>query len=187
MENRLLRQQNRNAVALIPGRFRWWWKLPAGAREIVASVDAPAHPVPCPRRQTAGRPLLSRDDRGKSGLHGNTVPANGRRGRPQGQCHRKQTARRVATQGGQPGYAHSRTQVTRSSTTWSSSPMHYKTSSPSPVKGDEWITKMRLRMRWVDNHEEQRRPMHMDARSQPSSCWRQGLGGGRLQVHPRQR
>ena len=29
---------------------------------------------------------------GKSGLHGNTVPANGRRGRPQGQCHRKQTA-----------------------------------------------------------------------------------------------
>ena len=29
---------------------------------------------------------------GKSGLHGNAVPANGRRGRPQGQCHRKQTA-----------------------------------------------------------------------------------------------
>jgi hypothetical protein len=29
---------------------------------------------------------------GKSGLHGNTVPANGRRGRPQGKCHRKQTA-----------------------------------------------------------------------------------------------
>jgi hypothetical protein len=31
--------------------------------------------------------------RGKSGLHGNTVPANCRRGRPQGKCHRKQTAR----------------------------------------------------------------------------------------------
>ena len=29
---------------------------------------------------------------GKSGLHGNTVPANGRRGQPQGKCHRKQTA-----------------------------------------------------------------------------------------------
>ena len=30
---------------------------------------------------------------GKSGLHGNTVPGNARRGRPQGKCHRKQTAR----------------------------------------------------------------------------------------------
>ena len=30
--------------------------------------------------------------RGKSGLHGSTVPDNLRRGRPQGQCHRKQTA-----------------------------------------------------------------------------------------------
>ncbi len=29
---------------------------------------------------------------GKSGLHGRTVPGNARRGRPQGQCHRKQTA-----------------------------------------------------------------------------------------------
>ena len=29
---------------------------------------------------------------GKSGLHGDTVAANGRRGRPQGKCHRKQTA-----------------------------------------------------------------------------------------------
>jgi len=29
---------------------------------------------------------------GKSGLHGNTVPVNGRRGRPQGKCHREQTA-----------------------------------------------------------------------------------------------
>lgn len=34
--------------------------------------------------------------RGKSGLLGNTVPGNARRGRPQGQCHRKQTAGRGA-------------------------------------------------------------------------------------------
>ncbi len=49
-------------------------------------------------RQTAGRPLLaglsqgSLAGGGKSGLHGNAVPGNARRGRPQGQCHRKQTA-----------------------------------------------------------------------------------------------
>ena len=30
--------------------------------------------------------------RGKSGLHGGTVPGNARRGRPQGKCHRKDTA-----------------------------------------------------------------------------------------------
>jgi N-acetyl-anhydromuramyl-L-alanine amidase AmpD len=30
--------------------------------------------------------------RGKSGLHGKTVPDNVRRGRPQGKCHREQTA-----------------------------------------------------------------------------------------------
>ena len=29
---------------------------------------------------------------GKSGLHGNTVPGNTRRGRPQGKCNRKQTS-----------------------------------------------------------------------------------------------
>src|SRR5262249_33333689 len=45
---------------------------------------------------TAGRPLSSQGDRGKSGLHGNTVPANRRRGRPQGKCHRKHTARASA-------------------------------------------------------------------------------------------
>ena len=54
------------------------------------------------RRQTAGRPLPVPGSSpgiggGKSGLHGNTVPANGRRGRPQGQCHRKQTARARST------------------------------------------------------------------------------------------
>ena len=32
--------------------------------------------------------------RGKSGLHGHAVPDNVRRGQPQGQCHRNQTARR---------------------------------------------------------------------------------------------
>ena len=30
--------------------------------------------------------------RGKSGLHGTRMPGNARRGRPQGKCHRKQTA-----------------------------------------------------------------------------------------------
>ncbi len=37
------------------------------------------------RRDNAG-------GRGKSGLRGNRVPDNVRRGRPQGKCHRKQTA-----------------------------------------------------------------------------------------------
>jgi len=37
----------------------------------------------------AGRATVRR---GKSGLHGDTVPDNVRRGRPQGKCHRKQTA-----------------------------------------------------------------------------------------------
>ncbi len=52
-----------------------------------------------PGRQTRtspgsdGRTAAGGNAGGKSGLHGNTVPANGRRGRPQGKCHRKQTAR----------------------------------------------------------------------------------------------
>ena len=50
----------------------------------------PAIPQHVSPRQTAGRPLPT--SRGKSGLHGNTVPANGRRGRPQGKCHREQSA-----------------------------------------------------------------------------------------------
>ena len=37
---------------------------------------------------------------GKSGLHEDTVAANGRRGQPQGKCHRKQTARRASAQAG---------------------------------------------------------------------------------------
>ncbi len=44
--------------------------------------------------QAAGWPLPGRPGGGKSGLHGNTVPGNARRGRPQGKCHREQSARR---------------------------------------------------------------------------------------------
>ena len=51
--------------------------------------DGPLHTV-LPG-QTAGWPP-ARVVGGKSGLHGNTVPGNARRGRPQGKCHRKQTA-----------------------------------------------------------------------------------------------
>ena len=50
------------------------------------------------RGQTAGRPLVpvpKGGAGGKSGLHGHTVPGNARRGRPQGKCHREQTARRA--------------------------------------------------------------------------------------------
>jgi hypothetical protein len=49
----------------------------------------------CSRRQSAGRPLRQGPKGrrgGKSGLHGHAVPDNVRRGQPQGQCHRKQTA-----------------------------------------------------------------------------------------------
>ena len=42
--------------------------------------------------QTAGWPLSTLVEGGKSGLHGGTVPGNARRGRPQGKCHRKYTA-----------------------------------------------------------------------------------------------
>lgn len=45
------------------------------------------------RTEPDGWAAAAGDGRGKSGLHGKTVPANGRRGRPQGKCHRKQTAR----------------------------------------------------------------------------------------------
>ncbi len=54
--------------------------------------------------QTVGWPPSARDGvagGGKSGLHGNTVPGNARRGRPQGKCHRKQTAFRRLGGGGQ--------------------------------------------------------------------------------------
>jgi hypothetical protein len=57
------------------------------------ALDVEPRRRPSLPRQTAGWPLMPHSVRGKSGLHGKTVPANGRRGRPQGQCHRKQTAR----------------------------------------------------------------------------------------------
>ena len=49
-------------------------------------------------RQRAGRPRVSQEARGKSGLHGTTVPGNARRcaialaKAHQGKCHRKDTA-----------------------------------------------------------------------------------------------
>ena len=51
-----------------------------------------AHPLSC-LCQTVGRPLFPCGERGKSGLHGGAVPGNARRGRPQGKCHRKYTAK----------------------------------------------------------------------------------------------
>jgi len=39
-----------------------------------------------------GDALFGDEEGGKSGLQGDTVPVNGRRGRPQGKCHRKHTA-----------------------------------------------------------------------------------------------
>ena len=55
------------------------------------SLDGEGHSPTSPR-QPAGRPLRARARGGKSGLHGSTVPDNVRRGKPQGKCHRKQTA-----------------------------------------------------------------------------------------------
>ena len=48
-----------------------------------------------PKSRSARRPdgrSPAGPGRGKSGLHGGTVPGNARRGRPQGKCHRKYTA-----------------------------------------------------------------------------------------------
>lgn len=44
------------------------------------------------RAVPVGRTAARRKTGGKSGLHGETVPDNVRRGRPQGKCHRKDTA-----------------------------------------------------------------------------------------------
>ena len=69
---------------------------PADRRASCAGLTGRARQCLSPPRQLAGRPLRqgSKGRRGgKSGLHGNTVPGNARRGRPQGKCHRKQTAR----------------------------------------------------------------------------------------------
>src|ERR1700674_1851615 len=55
----------------------------------------PALLLPPSAGRMAALPVLAYPRRrGKSGLHGSTVPDNLRRGRPQGQCHRKQTALR---------------------------------------------------------------------------------------------
>ncbi len=61
------------------------------AMRLLAKPVAAAHLSPA--RRPGGRCRRFAGDGGKSGLHGNTVPANSRRGRPQGQCHREQTAR----------------------------------------------------------------------------------------------
>ena len=81
-----------------PRRRRGADRRVTAAIRAVAAVDAARRARRMtPPRQVARRPLApaSGGAGGKSGLHGNTVPANGRRGRPQGQCHRKQTARRT--------------------------------------------------------------------------------------------
>ena len=64
------------------------------------ALTAPFHPCRpfrfFPRKRgesRAGWPLSAfTGERGKSGLHGGTVPGNARRGRPQGKCHRERTA-----------------------------------------------------------------------------------------------
>jgi hypothetical protein len=56
------------------------------------ALDGAGLGLQIPGCQSAGRPLRAPARGGKSGLHGMTVPDNVRRGRPQGQCHRKQTA-----------------------------------------------------------------------------------------------
>ena len=66
------------------------------------SLDLTRRNTPSLRRQSAGRPLPHRPKGrggGKSGLHGQTVPDNVRRGfarkrNPQGKCHRERTALR---------------------------------------------------------------------------------------------
>ena len=44
--------------------------------------------------------LFRKGEGGKSGLHGEKAAGNARRGRPQGQRHRKQTARRFGARQG---------------------------------------------------------------------------------------
>ncbi len=71
------------------------WASAGQPRGGACLTPAPRAPIACRARRPDGR--CRRGSRsgggGKSGLHGKTVPANGRRGRPQGKCHRKQTAR----------------------------------------------------------------------------------------------
>jgi hypothetical protein len=62
---------------------------------LTAGREAPLFRVPAGRTAAAGEEALRPDapGGGKSGLQGSTVAANGRRGRPQGKCHRDETAR----------------------------------------------------------------------------------------------
>jgi hypothetical protein len=65
------------------------------AKQPFTALDAALPPPHCSSCQSAGRPLRQGPKGrrgGKSGLHGHAVPDNVRRGQPQGQCHRKQTA-----------------------------------------------------------------------------------------------
>ena len=71
-----------------PGHSLGYRPFPAAQ---MAAVTALAHDI-LARNSIPARNVVAHSDIGKSGLHGNTVPVNGRRGRPQGKCHRKQTA-----------------------------------------------------------------------------------------------
>jgi len=67
------------------------------ATDDLHSSGVPPSGLTCPpRRRTASRPVgrtaAACECRGKSGLHGTTMPGNARRGRPQGQRHRDRTA-----------------------------------------------------------------------------------------------
>jgi hypothetical protein len=62
--------------------------IEASAGALTEAHGCPNLPMPDGRMAA----LRGRAGRGKSGLHGGTVPGNPRRGRPQGKCHRKYTA-----------------------------------------------------------------------------------------------
>ena len=79
----------------IPNRRSPIRSLPPHPKEYGPPLDGGARRTPSLARQSAGRPLRQSPKGGrggKSGLHGQTVPDNVRRGQPQGQCHREQTA-----------------------------------------------------------------------------------------------
>ena len=62
---------------------------------LTSPSEPPLFPLPAGRTAAAARAGFAAIGRGggKSGLQGSTVAANGRRGRPQGKCHREETAR----------------------------------------------------------------------------------------------
>jgi hypothetical protein len=61
---------------------------------LTSGAKLPLFPLPAGRTAAAARAGFAAIERGggKSGLQGSTVAANGRRGRPQGKCHREETA-----------------------------------------------------------------------------------------------